>query len=216
MSNVTISEIAGGEDTSPANTAKIEIEVGGVSKFAQLVNILKNAIPIGGTTPAAGAFTTLSATGLITATGGQIAFPATAVPSADANTLDDYEEGTWTPVYSGSAGSKGATSYTTQSGSYTKIGRSVILHMNLVLSNNGDWTNEVGISGVPFMPVTAGIGMLSSSNITYTGDLIAYVLDAGAPYVIIYVVSSGGTRIPLNCSDVPDNGGFRLSIPYEI
>jgi len=62
MANVTIANIAGGEDTSPANTSKIEIEVGGVSKFAQLVNILKNAIPIGGTTPAAGAFTTLKQT----------------------------------------------------------------------------------------------------------------------------------------------------------
>ena len=62
MADVTIANIAGGEDTSPANTSKIEIEVGGVSKFAQLVNILKNAIPIGGTTPAAGAFTTLKQT----------------------------------------------------------------------------------------------------------------------------------------------------------
>ena len=62
MANVTIANIGGGEDTAPANTAKIEIEVGGVSKFAQLVNILKNAIPIGGTTPAAGAFTTLKQT----------------------------------------------------------------------------------------------------------------------------------------------------------
>ena len=41
MANVTIANIAGGEDTSPANTSKIEIEVGGVSKFAQLVNIYK-------------------------------------------------------------------------------------------------------------------------------------------------------------------------------
>jgi len=62
MANVTISEIPGGEDTSPANTSEIEIKVGGVSKFAQLVNILKNAIPIGGTTPAPGAFTTLKQT----------------------------------------------------------------------------------------------------------------------------------------------------------
>ena len=29
MSEVTIANIAGGEDTSPANTSKIEIEVGG-------------------------------------------------------------------------------------------------------------------------------------------------------------------------------------------
>ena len=44
MSEVTIANIAGGEDTSPANTSKIEIEVGGVSKFAQLVNLMKNVL----------------------------------------------------------------------------------------------------------------------------------------------------------------------------
>ena len=44
MANVTIANIGGGEDTAPANTAKIEIEVGGVSKFAQLVNIYKKII----------------------------------------------------------------------------------------------------------------------------------------------------------------------------
>ena len=41
-------------------------------------------------------FTTKITTPIIDLTGGQIAFPATAVPSADPNTLDDYEEGTYT------------------------------------------------------------------------------------------------------------------------
>ncbi len=51
-------------------------------------------------------------------TGGQIAFPAGAVPSGDPNTLDDYEEGTWTPaVSSGGTGAGGA------SGKYVKVGR---------------------------------------------------------------------------------------------
>ena len=50
-----------------------------------------------------------------------IKFPATQVPSADANTLDDYEEGTWTPVLGGSGGTSGQT-YAAQAGTYTKIG----------------------------------------------------------------------------------------------
>jgi len=62
---------------------------------------------VGANTPAAGSFTTLGATGLIT-TNGQIQFPATANPSADANTLDDYEEGYHTATVTCSA-----------SGSYT-------------------------------------------------------------------------------------------------
>ena len=34
-----------------------------------------------------------------------ITFPATQIPSADGNTLDDYEEGTWTPTISSGTGS---------------------------------------------------------------------------------------------------------------
>jgi len=37
-------------------------------------------------------------TGTMNLAGGQIKFPATQNSSADANTLDDYEEGTWTPT----------------------------------------------------------------------------------------------------------------------
>lgn len=74
------------------------------------------------------AATTISASGLISATGGQVAFPATQNASSNANTLDDYEEGTWTVT---------ATNLTvvgtpTYYGRYTKIGRMV--HINVTLS----------------------------------------------------------------------------------
>ena len=59
-----------------------------------------------------------------TATGTGIAFPATQSASADANTLDDYEEGTFTPT--ATAGSPGATAPTfSYDFRYTKIGRIV-------------------------------------------------------------------------------------------
>jgi hypothetical protein len=51
-----------------------------------------------------------------------ITFPATQVASSDANTLDDYEEGTWSPTPSGGAN---LTSQTSVSARYTKIGRLV-------------------------------------------------------------------------------------------
>jgi hypothetical protein len=41
--------------------------------------------------------------GVLQLTQGQIKFPVTQVASADPNTLDDYEEGTWTPVLRGAA-----------------------------------------------------------------------------------------------------------------
>src|SRR3990167_851853 len=54
-----------------------------------------NNVVIGAVTPLAGSFTTGSFTGLVDlscASAGQIQFPATANSSANANTLDDYDE----------------------------------------------------------------------------------------------------------------------------
>jgi hypothetical protein len=46
--------------------------------------------------------------------------------SVSSKTLDDYEEGTWTPAYLTANGAYGTVTYSVQSGVYTKIGRQVI------------------------------------------------------------------------------------------
>jgi hypothetical protein len=72
-----------------------------------------------------------------------ITFPATQSASSDANTLDDYEEGTWTPSLGGTA------TYTTQTATYTKIGRLVFVscqfQVNLILTGS-----TTTLSGLPF------------------------------------------------------------------
>ena len=59
---------------------------------------------------------------------GQIVFPATQNASANANTLDDYEEGTWTASISAPVNMSGVT---WNSGSYTKIGNLVTVQGSL-------------------------------------------------------------------------------------
>ena len=85
-------------------------------------------IGLGGATPSSG-------------TG--ITFPATQSASSNANTLDDYEEGTWTPSLGGN------TTYNAQTGKYTKIGRSVILGFTLNINLIGTGSTST-ISGLPF------------------------------------------------------------------
>ena len=82
---------------------------------------------------------------------GQIRFPATQIASSDANTLDDYEEGTWTPGFAFGGGTTGIT-YTLFAGYYTKIGRLVVCGMNLALSAKGTSTGAATITGLPFTP----------------------------------------------------------------
>lgn len=97
----------------------------------------------------------LAVTGLLDLSGassGQIKFPATQNASADANTLDDYEEGTFTPSLTGVGGS--AVSYTpgSDTGRYTKIGNLVTASMLI----NGTWTGGPPASWRISLPFTAG------------------------------------------------------------
>jgi hypothetical protein len=92
------------------------------------VNTIQNANGTTGITFAANGQMTLANTPL-QLTGGQIAFPATQIASADGNTLDDYEEGTFTTTWSGSTSGSGVRG----SGSYTKIGR--LVTVNIVMDN---------------------------------------------------------------------------------
>ncbi len=80
---------------------------------------------------------------------GQINFPAAQSASSSANCLDDYEEGTWTPVIGGSGGTSGQT-YSVASGFYVKVGKLVTAQFNIVLSNKGTITTNVQIQGLPF------------------------------------------------------------------
>lgn len=91
-----------------------------------------NSISVGNATP--------------TTSGAGITFPATQSASTDANTLDDYEEGTWTPSYSIQSGSG---TFTTQIAVYTKIGRIVTLSLRFVGSGVSGAAN-LDISGLPF------------------------------------------------------------------
>ena len=81
-------------------------------------------------------FPSLIVSGLVDLSGaaaGQVKFPATQNASADANTLDDYEEGTWTPIITAST-TPGTHTYGTQSGTYTKIGREVTAYFSIILT----------------------------------------------------------------------------------
>lgn len=103
---------------------------------------------------------------------GNLSFPATDNPSADVNTLDDYEEGTWTPAFSAS----GATfNYTSQVGTYTKIGNRVFFtcRINLNTSGNTLTANALSLGGLPFTsnasPTTMGF------PIDFSGCTTSYV-----------------------------------------
>lgn len=86
----------------------------------------------------------LTTGGIISAAGGGIQFPATQIPSADANTLDDYEEGTWTPGLT-----VAGVSFTSAVGKYTKIGNFVYVTWELNFPSTAN-TSSFEVTGLPF------------------------------------------------------------------
>ena len=88
-----------------------------------------------------------------------VQFPATQSASSDANTLDDYEEGTWTPALYYQDATGVTRTYTIQDGGYTKIGNTVTIWCYLAgaTSNSGSYANDnIGISGLPFSAGAVG------------------------------------------------------------
>jgi hypothetical protein len=100
--------------------------------------------------------TTFNTNGGVLQVADGISFPATQSACSDGNTLDDYEEGTWTPELR-----DGATvltqGYSYRSGVYHKIGRMVHIHFGFLLSSlSGTSTNALRVYGLPFTSATTG------------------------------------------------------------
>jgi len=104
----------------------------------------------------------LALSGATPKAGSGVTFPATQSASTDANTLDDYEEGTWTPIITSTGGGSGQT-YGTQEGKYTKIGNQVTVSFNVTLSNAGTLTSGVArLGGLPFAFTEGNTGITFS------------------------------------------------------
>ena len=122
---------------------------------------------------------------------GNVAFPATQSASGDANTLDDYEEGDWTPVYA-----QGTNLGTTSgAGKYTKIGDLVYCTFQATCSNLNSMSGSCKINGIPFT---------SANNGTYPAGAIGYMssLDTSAGYSIHFFMNPNTAFLELYLNDV--------------
>jgi hypothetical protein len=123
--------------------------------------------------------------GSTTATGTGIAFPATQSASSDANTLDDYEEGTFTPNQGAGLTVVGTFG---SSGSYTKVGRLVTV-IGLVTGSTSIASSAGGAicSNLPFTCAAGTVGGVADSNggggscLISSTSALSYPAHAGSP-----------------------------------
>ena len=89
-----------------------------------------------------------------------------------ANKLDDYEEGTWTPVLKSDSGTPSGQVYGIQLGTYTKIGRSVHVQAYVSVTNMGSGVGGTyaQLHGLPFN-IASGHQYFSSGSFPYVGAL---------------------------------------------
>jgi len=156
-----------------------------------VVDATNNRVGVNKSAPA----TALDVTGTVTATAltvgsglmtaGQIEFPSTVNLSTNANTLDDYREGSWTPVYQSSATPASgpfitSTGHNVQIGTYTKIGSLVFVQARIrtvaAAFSGAAATDDIFIGGLPFTVIdypTASVslatGFVASGNWPTTG-----------------------------------------------
>jgi hypothetical protein len=142
-----------------------------------------------------------------------ISFPATQSAQSDANTLDDYEEGTFTPTVQGVT-SAGTASYSVQLGSYTKIGN--LVYVNIYLSySSGTGTGQLRIAGLPF--TSAGsllpIASVYLDNIAVTAAHYPMNLMNASSTTIDFYQSAGGGAGALTYDAA---GTILLSLTYRV
>jgi hypothetical protein len=127
--------------------------------------------------------------------------------TGSANYLDDYEEGTWTPVFQGTtSGSKDLGAI----GRYTKIGRMV----HIAFYTSADFSSAailgtVELSGLPFniAVLGQGLGNIAINNfITGGSDYVPY------PYTADRLRFSQGTTSQLNDTGLTQSASRSISI----
>lgn len=165
------------------------------------------------------ALTIAQSSGLVSLPIGQLAFPATQNPSTDPNTLDDYEEGTWTPGIAFNSASTGITYSAGTLGRYTKIGRTVFVTCVVTLTSKGALTGAATLTGLPFTALNDSIS--TSCSIGYagafssiTGALLGLV-QPNTSRVALYQ-SNNGSAAALSNSNFQNTSSLYLSAAYDI
>lgn len=146
---------------------------------------------------------------------GRIKFPAIQNPSSDPNTLDDYEEGTWTPVIQGSI-TTGTCVITNRVARYNKIGGQVTLHFRIdYASFNG--TGALTITGIPFVSSSdtgSYVGVVSTDSILYPSGLTNAILrlEGSSNKITCLASASGKNWIAVSSNS---NGAILGSLTYQ-
>jgi hypothetical protein len=133
-----------------------------------------NSISVGNATP--------------TTSGAGITFPATQSASTDANTLDDYEEGTWTPTDQSGAGLSLTINYAT----YTKVGRQVAINAYITYPSTASGATAF-LGGLPFTVAAGNYSSLTIAN--NSGTALSMYGNSAATTIVIGLATNYSSSV---------------------
>ena len=151
------------------------------------------------------------------ASGSGITFPAVQSASTNVNTLDDYEEGTFTPTIYGLT-TPGTTTYAAQAGYYTKIGNLVVVEITLSYSAITG-TGRMEIGGLPFTSGSGSsqysTGTCMTANVNWTaGTMLTTFLPSATTGIRIYGSADDGAGGYQDC--VNETGEIYITMSYLV
>jgi hypothetical protein len=174
----------------------------GIHQFASAPSVSANSTQTFTTVLEFGKGKTLALESATSVSGTGISFPSTQSASSDANTLDDYEEGSWTPAIEFDGASVGVTYNAATGGRYVKIGKTVWVFGLLELTNKGSSSGStVKITGLPFAVSSSGeTGDFTWAagwfqNITFSGTLALWGGSGGNPRFVSIASNSVPTQL---------------------
>jgi hypothetical protein len=218
---ITVANFAAGAVKSNATTGVLQV-VGPVAASTRVMTTPDANFTIA-RTDAAQTFTggqtfatTISVGGATpSASGAGITFPATQSASSNANTLDDYEEGTWTVGLT--AGTSGTITAFSASGSYTKIGRQVTVSGFITIASVSSPVGLLRMTGLPFAnggprnAVSIWPHSLTASAVT---GVVGFV-EASESTVVLYVYTAGNGAVDM-ASYIQGGSNLCVSVTYFV
>lgn len=131
-----------------------------------------------------------------------------------ANTLDDYEEGTFTPALHRFTGGDVTATYSSQTGRYTKIGRLVNVEIDLVVTSiSAQGSSYAMVSGLPFNyngNAYTTIGVVTTNSVS--GEIIIKAFASGTRLFLGRDESTGFPPVVADFNTGSTN--LRCSITY--
>jgi hypothetical protein len=150
-----------------------------------------------------------------------IRFPATQSASSDANTLDDYEEGTWTPTVFGST-TAGTYTIIFSNSRYRKIGSQVTVWGDVQFSAATGGAGNVRIGNLPFnyvsgtgaVPGVLFVDTVNTTSASSIGSCVAATTGASSNEIFPFLLIDNASTEQIPISGVSTSSRFAFTYTY--